>query len=76
MQRVIFVLCPDVEILDLAGPVQVFHEANRCGGDYRVLACATRPKLRTDQGIWLSDLEPEAFGTAPSAARVNSSRRD
>lgn len=58
MQRVIFVLCPDVEILDLAGPVQVFHEANRCGGDYRVLACATRPKLRTDQGIWLSDLEP------------------
>jgi transcriptional regulator GlxA family with amidase domain len=58
VQRVIFVLCPDVEILDLAGPVQVFHEANRCGGDYRVLACATRPKLRTDQGIWLSDLEP------------------
>ncbi|HET9226601.1 MAG TPA: AraC family transcriptional regulator, partial [Thermoanaerobaculia bacterium] len=58
MQRVIFVLCPDVEILDLAGPVQVFHEANRCGGDYQVLACATRPKLRTDQGIWLSDLEP------------------
>lgn len=58
MQRVIFVLCPDVEILDLAGPVQVFHEANRCGGDYRVLACATRPRLRTDQGIWLSDLEP------------------
>jgi transcriptional regulator GlxA family with amidase domain len=46
VQRVIFVLCPDVEILDLAGPVQVFHEANRCGGDYRVLACATRPKLR------------------------------
>lgn len=54
----IFVLCPDVEILDLAGPVQVFHEANLCGGSYRVLACATRPKLRTDQGIWLSDLEP------------------
>jgi transcriptional regulator GlxA family with amidase domain len=58
VQRVIFVLLPDVEILDLAGPVQVFHEANRCGGDYRVLACATRPRLRTDQGLWLSDLEP------------------
>lgn len=57
MQRVIFVVLPDVEILDLAGPVQVFHEANRCGADYRVHVCSTRPKVRTEQGIWLADLE-------------------
>ncbi len=57
MRRVIFALAPDVEVLDLAGPVQAFHEANRCGADYRVHVCALTPRLRTDQGIWLSDLE-------------------
>jgi hypothetical protein len=30
---VIFALAPDVEVLDLAGPVQAFHEANRCVRD-------------------------------------------
>lgn len=54
----IFALAPDVEVLDLAGPVQAFHEANRHGGDYRVHVCAMTPRLRLDQGIWLSDLEP------------------
>lgn len=35
MRRVIFALAPDVEVLDLAGPVQAFHKANRCGeGQY------------------------------------------
>jgi transcriptional regulator GlxA family with amidase domain len=58
VQRVIFVVLPYVEILDLAGPVQVFHEANRCGAAYRVLACSTQPKVRTDQGLSISDLEP------------------
>jgi transcriptional regulator GlxA family with amidase domain len=58
MQRVIFALMPDVEILDLAGPVQAFHEANRCGGSYEVHVCAVEPRVRTDQGLWLSDLEP------------------
>ncbi|HSS78600.1 MAG TPA: hypothetical protein VLV54_17875 [Thermoanaerobaculia bacterium] len=58
MRRVIFALAADVEVLDLAGPVQAFHEANRCGADYTVHVCAKTPRLRTDQGIWLSDLEP------------------
>lgn len=58
MQRVIFVILADLEILDLAGPVQAFHEANRCGADYQVLACSPRPKVRTEQGLWISDLEP------------------
>ena len=57
MQRVIFAVLPDVEILDLAGPVQVFHEANRCGADYRVHVCSIRSRVRTEQGIWLADLE-------------------
>lgn len=58
MQRVIFVLAPEVEVLDLTGPVQAFHEANRHGADYRVQVCGLEPKVRSDQGIWLSDLEP------------------
>jgi transcriptional regulator GlxA family with amidase domain len=58
VQRVIFVVLPFVEILDLAGPVQVFHEANRCGAAYTVLACSIQPKVKTDQGLWISDLEP------------------
>lgn len=58
MQRVIFALHPDLEILDLAGPVQAFHEANRSGAGYQVHTCATEPRVRTDQGLWLSDLEP------------------
>lgn len=58
MQRVIFALVPDVEVLDLAGPVQAFHEANHCGGAYEVHVCAVEPRLRMDQGLWLSDLEP------------------
>lgn len=58
MQRVIFALMPEVEVLDLAGPVQAFHEASRCGGSYEVHVCALEPRVRTDQGLWLSDLAP------------------
>ncbi len=62
MQRVIFALLPEVEVLDLAGPVQAFHEANACGADYdvgyEVHTCALEPRVRTGQGLWLSDLEP------------------
>lgn len=62
MQRVIFALLPEVEVLDLAGPIQAFHEANACGADYdveyEVHSCAQEPRLRTGQGLWLSDLEP------------------
>ena len=58
MQQVLFLILPDVEILDLAGPLQAFHEANRYGGEYRTHLCATEPRVRSEQGLWLSDLEP------------------
>jgi transcriptional regulator GlxA family with amidase domain len=66
LQRVILAVLPEVEILDLAGPVQAFHEANQCGGgygvdhgvDYRVETCALEPRVRTGQGVWLADLAP------------------
>jgi len=58
VQRLIVLVLPEVEILDLAGPLQVFHEANLQGADYRTLICAPEPRVHSDQGIWLADLAP------------------
>jgi transcriptional regulator GlxA family with amidase domain len=57
-QIVIFALFPGCEVLDLAGPLQVFHEANNCGGSYALTIAATSPQLETAQGLILSDLAP------------------
>ena len=38
----IFLLLPEVEILDLAGPLQAFHEANRSHARYSIRICSTR----------------------------------
>lgn len=54
----IFVLLPEVEILDLAGPLQAFHEANAAEQRFAIRTCALTPRLRTDQGLVLADLEP------------------
>src|SRR5436309_14248345 len=62
--NIIFLLLPEVEILDLAGPLQAFHEANRARRRYDVRLCSTRDRICTDQGLWLSDLEP-----LPAAAK-------
>ncbi len=58
MPSLIFLILPDVEILDLAGPLQAFHEANRARQRYAIHLCSTRDRVRTDQGLWLSGLEP------------------
>lgn len=44
--------------MDLAGPLQVFHEANRHGGDYEVTLHAADPELPIGQGLWLAHLKP------------------
>ena len=54
----IFVVLPRVEILDFAGPLQAFSEANRSRERYRIRICSTRPRIESDQGVVLSDLEP------------------
>jgi transcriptional regulator GlxA family with amidase domain len=51
---VIFVLLPEVEVLDLAGPLQAFSEAKR----YRTRLCATRERIHSHQGVVFADLEP------------------
>jgi transcriptional regulator GlxA family with amidase domain len=55
---VIFALFPGCEVLDLAGPLQVFHEANNCGGSYAITIAGTSPRMTTAQGLMLSDLAP------------------
>lgn len=49
---------PEVEILDLAGPLQAFGEANRTRERYRIRICSMRERIRSDQGVWLADLDP------------------
>ncbi|HEY0017229.1 MAG TPA: GlxA family transcriptional regulator [Longimicrobium sp.] len=58
MQRVTFVVLPGVDLLDLAGPVEVFHAANPLGGDYHVRIAGPQPAVRARQGVALAELEP------------------
>ncbi|GAA5144618.1 GlxA family transcriptional regulator [Pseudonocardia eucalypti] len=53
--RVGVLLFPGVTLLDVAGPAEVFSEANRYGADYRVITCSTdgRP-VRSSTGIQLA----------------------
>jgi len=44
--------------LDMAGPVQVFYEANGFGGAYEIVHCASTPKARSAQGLTFTDLAP------------------
>jgi transcriptional regulator GlxA family with amidase domain len=57
-RRVLVLLVPHVHLLDLAGPVQAFYEANGFGGDYRIVHCGAAASVRSAQGLVLADLEP------------------
>lgn len=48
-------MLPEVEMLDLAGPLQAFSEAR---GRYRTRVCSTRRQIRSHQGVLLADLDP------------------
>lgn len=54
----IVVLLPELQILDLAGPLQALHEANGCGADYRIRLCGMTPKVASEQGVLIADLQP------------------
>ena len=57
-RRIIFALFPGCEILDLAGPIQAFHEAKLLGVPYEISYCAPTPEVASAQGLGLSGLEP------------------
>lgn len=64
----IFLLLPEVEVLDLAGPLQTFSEANRSRMRYRIRLCGPRERIRSDQGLVFSDLQP--LDDVPAGALV------
>ncbi|WP_156755226.1 GlxA family transcriptional regulator [Actinokineospora pegani] len=57
-RRVVVVVQPAVNLLDLAGPVQVFDAANHCGADYRLSYAGVEDRARSAQGLLLADLAP------------------
>ncbi|HUA08134.1 MAG TPA: helix-turn-helix domain-containing protein [Candidatus Acidoferrales bacterium] len=57
MKRIVFAVPPDVEIFDLAGPAQVFHEAASAGAPYRTIFAAQHERLATEQRIGLCGLQ-------------------
>ena len=57
-RRVLFLLLPQVNLLDLAGPAQVFHVAARLGVPYKLLFCASRSEISSAQGLVFAHLQP------------------
>lgn len=57
-RRVIFIVLSGVEILDLTGPIQAFHEAIAFGAPYSLLVCAANREVRTAQGLEIASLAP------------------
>lgn len=57
-QQVIFLILQGVELLDLAGPAQVFSMAASLGALYSLHFCANTSGTRSAQGLFLGQLEP------------------
>jgi len=54
--RVFVLLLDNVHLLDLAGPVQVFYEANGFGGAYEIVHCGVESTVRSAQGLKFAEL--------------------
>lgn len=66
-RSVVFLVLPQVQLLDLAGPVQVFDTAARLfGAPYTLLFCATSEEIRSAQQLSFAHLQqlPEIDGHA------------
>lgn len=57
-KRLAFLILPEVQILDLAGPVQVFDTAARLGAPYTLLFCGPEPEVESWQHLHLARLAP------------------
>lgn len=56
--RVIFVINEDVHVLDLAGPLQVFYEAETYGIPYDIIYVSEKPEQRLSSKLHLHQLRP------------------
>lgn len=57
-KRVGFLLLSQVQLLDLAGPAQVFYVASQINGGYELIYCASEQQVTSAQGLQLSTLHP------------------
>lgn len=67
MSRVVFLVLPGVQVVDLAGPVQVFHQANLDGAGYETEFVGVSGEAESAQGLFLSRLG-ELDAVAPGKA--------
>lgn len=58
IQQVIFVVPPQVHVLDLTGPVQVFYEAIEYGAPYQLRYCSFQNQLVSSAGLAMGPVEP------------------
>ncbi len=71
MRDVIFVLLPNVVLLDVAGPAEAFRNAERrVPGSYRLRFVAPLPSLTAAVGLTLGPLEPLPAEVAPRALLI------
>ena len=69
--EVVFVLLPDVVLLDVAGPADAFRNAaSRIPGSYRLRFVAPQPAVAAAVGLTLSGLEPLPGRLAPGTIVV------
>jgi transcriptional regulator GlxA family with amidase domain len=67
----VFVLLPDVVLLDVAGPADAFRNAaSRIPGSYRLRFVAPQPAVAAASGLTLSGLEPLPARLAPGTIVV------
>jgi len=70
-REVLFVVLPQVVLLDLAGPADAFRNAaTRCPGSYRLRFVAPQPQLQASVGLTLGALEALPARLAPRSVVV------
>jgi transcriptional regulator GlxA family with amidase domain len=70
-REVVFVLLPNVVLLDVAGPADAFRNANnRVPGSYRLHFVAPQPQVTAAVGLTFSALEPLPAQLAPGTLLV------
>ncbi|UAJ79495.1 helix-turn-helix domain-containing protein [Leifsonia sp. ZF2019] len=62
--EVLFIALPDLNLLDLSGPAQVFSAASALGADYRLRWVGEASRVVSAQGLALDGLEPLAEAAA------------
>jgi transcriptional regulator GlxA family with amidase domain len=70
-REVVFVIVPNVVLLDVAGPADAFRNANnRAPGSYRLRFVAPQPQVMAAVGLSFSGLEPLPTRFAPGTLLV------